>query len=167
MVKPGIGVSMSAASARSTLPATPPPPPTDCAKMPFEAMPNVSIVAPPCWVTVTSPPSPAAPPLPPTPTVPVRPVTALPPTPPPPPTDWAKMPFELAPCVVMLWSLSTITVPPLPLEPLSPPTVDLEVLVEGDRADGDEGELDGTGRISPEPRMPLPPLPPPPPTDCA
>ena len=48
-------------------------------------------------------------------------MVAEPPLPPPPPTDWAVMPFDSMPEVVMVATLLTSTAPPLPALPPAPP----------------------------------------------
>ena len=103
----------------------PPPPPTDCAKMPAELAPVAEIAAE--LMTVTIAPAPPSPPMPPRPmdsaiTPPVEALVAEePPLPPPPPTAWAKIPGAWAPEVVMVPLLSTFTAEALPPAPAQPP----------------------------------------------
>ena len=86
-------------------PPLPPPPPIDCARMPFAPSPCVAMLS--TLVTLTVEPLPAAPPKPPTLTaiaalalVPaIETLPEKPPAPPPPPTDCAKMPVASAPVV--------------------------------------------------------------------
>ena len=97
------------------LPPSPPLPPTLCAKITMESVAVVVIA--PLLVTETAPPLPPLEPLPPSETRPPE----LPPPPPPPPMLWAKMPYALAPPVVIEPALFTVTWPPSPaLAPLLP-----------------------------------------------
>ena len=135
-------------------PPLPPPPPIDCAQIPWDVLPPVRIA--PVWSTWTIAPVPPSPPKPPTATEPLAcdaPLSATlePPLPPPPPTDWAKMPLEPSPCVVMSPTLVTLTVLALPPPPVKPPML---------------------APNAPPPVLTAsvpekPPLPPPPPIDCA
>ena len=112
-----------------TDPPFPPPPPTDCAKIPYEESPKVLIMEFALLLfTVTRPAllaSPAEPPkpkvaatLPPLPEV----VAAEPPEPPPPPTDCAKIPDERFPEVIKLPELFTVTAEPVPPPAPIPPS---------------------------------------------
>ena len=116
----------------TTEPAWPPPPPSDCTKMPWERSPRVWTL--PAALKVTLPPLPPLPPEPPIPNDTDRlPAVALlrerPPWPPPPPTDWINRPGELSPSVLMVMGTNLLalapktTEPPLPPAPPSPPTL--------------------------------------------
>lgn len=87
-------------------PPVPPPPAMDCATMPWDCSPVVMMVPVMLWTVTVS----DSPPLPPSPPislvaagawrVPFA-ATEKPPVPPPPPTDWARMPLEKLPVVLI------------------------------------------------------------------
>src|SRR5690606_19895642 len=88
----------------------PPPPPTDCARMPYAVPPWVVMEEPPRSLTSTCPPSPPAPPLPPMDSVPGKSevsesLTDTPPSPPPPPMDCATTPSAHSPLAMIVPSL--------------------------------------------------------------
>ncbi len=152
----------------SAKPPSPPPPPIDWATRPAEFAPAVSMV--PRLSAETPLEKPPDPPLPPTtrlaepPLSPTAPEALKPPLPPPPPIDWARMPAELEPLVVMfplevtptratLGALVTSGVVTVVTEPPKPP----EPPMLADRAPP----------TTKTPEMAKPPLPPPPPIDWA
>src|SRR6202042_2490297 len=131
------------------LPALPPPPPTDCSRIPVASAPYVRMTLPAVLFAVTTAAwaEPPAPPLPPMLTVPVKlpplldaallaPVVgpdellqlvdpAAPPArPPPPPIDCAISAMEPSPNVIIAAALFiAVTLPPLPPLPPDPPNV--------------------------------------------
>ena len=115
--------------------ALPPPPPTDCAKIPMEESPAVAIE--PEVVIDTVPEVPPAPPKPPTESAaeylpPSAPDVLEPPLPPPPPIDCAVMPFACAPEVLTMLALISDTALPVPELPPKPPTaIDVETPLSG------------------------------------
>ena len=104
-------VKVAALIAADVSPSRPPPPPTDCARMPHEPLPDAAML--PARVTFTLPPealfTPAAARL----AERMLLATSVM-MPPPPPTDCATIPMARLPDVLMMPPISIVTAPPLP-----------------------------------------------------